>query len=244
MKHSCPGSSLLMTINKLLMMITLLLPFVLAGQDDYTQARKKMVSIDIMSRGVNDQATLDAMRNVPRHEFVPQEFRQRAYQDGPLPIGYGQTISQPYIVAFMTEAIGPQNHFRVLEVGTGSGYQAAVLSGIVDSVFTIEIIDELYLQAKKRLKKLAYDNVQVKNADGYFGWASKGPFDAIVVTAAAEFVPPPLIEQLKEGGRMIIPVGTPFSTQQLLLVTKNGGKIKTRNLMFVRFVPFTRDKGT
>ena len=180
------------------------------------------------------------MEQVPRHLFVPKELETRAYQDNPLPIGYGQTISQPYIVAFMTEAIMPKSHYKVLEVGTGSGYQAAVLSGIVDSVFTVEIVSQLYLQAKQRLERLTYNNVVVKKADGYFGWESKGPFDAIIVTAAAEFVPPPLIAQLKEGGRMIIPVGTPFATQQLLMVTKKDGKVKTRNLMFVRFVPFTR----
>lgn len=240
MAYSGPTYNLLFKMNKLLIILALLLPFLLTGQDDYMQARKKMVSLDIMSRGVKDKATLDAMEQVPRHLFVPEELKARAYQDNPLPIGYGQTISQPYIVAFMTEAIMPKSHYKVLEVGTGSGYQAAVLSGIVDSVFTVEIVSQLYLQAKQRLERLQYDNVMVKKADGYFGWESKGPFDAIIVTAAAEFVPPPLIAQLKEGGRMIIPVGTPFATQQLLLVTKKEGKVKTRNLMFVRFVPFTR----
>ena len=240
MAYSGPTYSLLFKMNKILMVLALLLPFSLAGQDDYMQARKKMVSQDIMTRGVKDKATLDAMEQVPRHLFVPKELETRAYQDNPLPIGYGQTISQPYIVAFMTEAIMPKSHYKVLEVGTGSGYQAAVLSGIVDSVFTVEIVSQLYLQAKQRLERLTYNNVVVKKADGYFGWESKGPFDAIIVTAAAEFVPPPLIAQLKEGGRMIIPVGTPFATQQLLMVTKKDGKVKTRNLMFVRFVPFTR----
>lgn len=240
MAYSGPTYNLLFKMNKLLIILALLLPFLLTGQDDYMQARKKMVSLDIMSRGVKDKATLDAMEQVPRHLFVPEELKARAYQDNPLPIGYGQTISQPYIVAFMTEAIMPKSHYKVLEVGTGSGYQAAVLSGIVDSVFTVEIVSQLYLQAKQRLERLQYYNVMVKKADGYFGWESKGPFDAIIVTAAAEFVPPPLIAQLKEGGRMIIPVGTPFATQQLLLVTKKEGKVKTRNLMFVRFVPFTR----
>ena len=212
----------------------------MASQNDYGEAREEMVANDIKSRGVKDMATLEAMTEVPRHLFVPEELTSQAYRDGPLPIGYGQTISQPYIVAFMTEVIRPQPSFRVLEIGTGSGYQAAVLSRIVDSVYTIEIVDELHQKSKKLLKELNYNNVQTKSADGYFGWESKGPFDAIVVTAAAEFVPPPLIAQLKEGGRMIIPVGTPFSTQQLLLVTKQNGKTKTRNLMFVRFVPFTR----
>ncbi len=240
MAGSCRECDRLLKVKHVLIMLLLLWPFLLTGQDDYAQARNIMVSQDIISRGVKDNATLDAMRQVPRHLFVVNELKARAYEDTPLPIGYGQTISQPYIVAVMTEAIMPKSHYKVLEVGTGSGYQAAVLSGIVDSVFTIEIVEQLYLRAKQRLKRLGYDNVLVKKADGYFGWESKGPFDAIIVTAAAEFVPPPLIAQLKEGGRMIIPVGTPFATQQLLLLTKKEGKIKTRNLMFVRFVPFTR----
>ncbi len=181
------------------------------------------------------------MQTVPRHKFVPEKLLSSAYFDSPLPIGYGQTISQPYIVAFMTETIKPKKDFKVLEIGTGSGYQAAILANIVDSVFTIEIVKALYDQAKMRLNELNYHNIFVKNADGYYGWEEKGPFDAIVVTAAAEFVPPPLIAQLKDGGRMIIPVGTPFTTQQLLLIEKKQGKIKTKNLMFVRFVPFTRN---
>ena len=227
-------------INKLIIIWLLLIPLFLASQNDYSEAREDMIAHDIKSRGVNDKATLGAMLEVPRHLFVPEELRSQAYRDGPLPIGYGQTISQPYIVAFMTEAIRPEPGFKVLEIGTGSGYQAAVLSRIIDTVYTIEIIDELHLKAKKLLKDLNYSNVICKSDDGYYGWEAKGPFDAIVVTAAAEFVPPPLIAQLKEGGRMIIPVGTPFSTQQLLLVTKKEGKTKTSNLMFVRFVPFTR----
>ncbi len=210
---------------------------------DYKAAREKMVNSQIKARGVQDGFTLTAMRNVPRHKFVPKSLRASAYYDSPLPIGYGQTISQPYIVAFMTEIINLKKDFKVLEIGTGSGYQAAVLSEIVDSVYTIEIVEKLFTAAKKRLKDLKYDNIFVKNADGYHGWEEKGPFDAIVVTAAAEFVPPPLIEQLKDGGKMIIPVGKPFATQQLLLVEKKKGKIKTKNLMFVRFVPFTRAKG-
>jgi protein-L-isoaspartate(D-aspartate) O-methyltransferase len=166
----------------------------------------------------------------------------KAYDDGPVQIGYGQTISQPYIVAFMTEVIQPKENFSVLEVGTGSGYQAAVLSEIVRSVYSIEIIDQLYKQAKTRLALLNCENVHLKNADGYYGWEEKGPFDAIIVTAAAEFIPPPLIKQLKEDGKMIIPIGKPFSLQQLLLLEKKNGKTKTKSLMFVRFVPFTRNK--
>ena len=202
-----------------------------------------MVNSQIEARGIRDRFTLAAMRSVPRHKFVPEHLIASAYLDFPLPIGYGQTISQPYIVAFMTEIIKPKKDFKVLEIGTGSGYQAAVLAQIVNSVYTIEIVEELFIQSKKRLKDLNYDNILVKNADGYHGWKEKGPFDAIVVTAAAEFVPPPLIEQLKDGGKMIIPVGKPFKIQQLLLVEKKEGKIKTKNLMFVRFVPFTRAKG-
>ena len=201
-----------------------------------------MVNDQIKPRGIKDPLTIASMLKVPRHKFVPKNVMSRAYDDCPLQIGYGQTISQPYIVAFMTEVIRPQKDFNVLEIGTGSAYQAAVLSEIVESVYTIEIIDQLYEAAKNRIAKLGYDNIYMKNADGYHGWAEKGPFDAIVVTAAAEFVPPPLIKQLKDGGKMIIPVGKPFSVQQLLLVEKKNGKTKTKNLMFVRFVPFTRNK--
>ncbi len=219
----------------------LLQPHEQQEKEQYQKAREKMVMEQIESRGVTHRPTLNAMRAVPRHLFVPESMRSDAYADSPLPIGHGQTISQPYIVAFMTQAIRPESRgFKVLEIGTGSGYQAAVLSAIVDSVYTIEIVRPLYEQARQRLKELKYHNVQVKLSDGYYGWKEKGPFDAIVVTAAAEFVPPPLLEQLREGGRMIIPVGTPFSTQQLLLVEKTKGKVRSRNLMFVRFVPFTR----
>jgi protein-L-isoaspartate(D-aspartate) O-methyltransferase len=218
-----------------------LLPILILQSDDYTTLRNRMVEEQIRERGVKDPTVLNAMRRVPRHLFVPEGNIPYAYRDSPLQIGYGQTISQPYIVAFMTEVIKPKKEDRVLEIGTGSGYQAAILSEIVDSVFTIEIVRELGEKAIKRLERLKYDNVQVKLADGYYGWNEKGPFDAIVVTAAAEYIPPPLIEQLKEGGKMIIPVGTPFRTQQLVLVEKKNGKAKTKNLMFVRFVPFTRE---
>ncbi len=209
---------------------------------DFKAARDKMVNTQIKARGIRDRSTLTAMRSVPRHKFVPESLMARAYHDSPLPIGYGQTISQPYIVAYMTEIIRPTKDFNVLEIGTGSGYQAAVLGEIVNSVYTIEIVKALFIQSKKRLNDLNYENILVKNADGYYGWKEKGPFDAIVVTAAAEFVPPPLISQLKDGGKMIIPIGKPFAIQQLLLVEKKGSKIKTKNLMFVRFVPFTRAK--
>lgn len=209
-------------------------------KDDFKKARDEMVRSQIEARGISDPAILTAMRHVPRHRFVPGNMASHAYEDRPLSIGQDQTISQPYIVAFMTEAIRPEPHFRVLEVGTGSGYQAAVLSEIVDSVFTIEIIEELGAEAGTRLQDLEYDNVIVKIGDGYQGWSEKGPFDAIIVTAAAEKIPPPLVEQLKEGGRMIIPVGAEYMTQQLVLVEKNNGKTTTKNLLYVRFVPFTR----
>ncbi len=228
-------------MNRLILILFLILALGFQEKTDYKAAREKMVNSQIKARGIQNRLTLAAMQTVPRHKFVPEKLLSSAYFDSPLPIGYGQTISQPYIVAFMTETIKPKKDFKVLEIGTGSGYQAAILANIVDSVFTIEIVKALYDQAKMRLNELNYHNIFVKNADGYYGWEEKGPFDAIVVTAAAEFVPPPLIAQLKDGGRMIIPVGTPFTTQQLLLIEKKKGKIKTKNLMFVRFVPFTRN---
>lgn len=214
--------------------------FFSSRQDVYKERREKMVSGQIEKRGVKDTAVLRAMRNVKRHQFVPADRMPDAYNDRPLPIGYGQTISQPFIVAYMTEVIQPKPGFKVLEIGTGSGYQAAVLAEIVKEVYTIEIVTELYNAAAERLKKLGYTKVKVKPGDGYFGWKENGPFDAIIVTAAAEFVPPPLIEQLKDGGKMVIPIGSPFMTQTLMLVEKKGKKTVTKNLMPVVFVPFTR----
>ena len=208
--------------------------------DAYQEERREMVRTQIGARGVDDPDVLEAMRTAPRHRFVSAGQEDAAYSDRPLPIGHGQTISQPFIVAYMTELADVDSDDRVLEVGTGSGYQAAVLAEIVDSVYTIEIIPELAASARERLESLGYDNVVVKHADGYYGWPEHAPYDAIVVTAASEHIPPPLIEQLREGGRMIIPVGTPFRTQTLMLVTKEGGDVKTRSLTPVRFVPFTR----
>lgn len=199
-----------------------------------------MVRNQLMARDITHKATLEAMSRVERQLFVPPSRRQSAYEDGPLPIGYGQTISQPYIVAYMTQLIQPKPGDKVLEIGSGSGYQAAILAEIIDSVYTIEIIPELGNQAKSLLKRLNYNNIELKIADGYHGWPEHAPFDAIVVTAASEHIPPPLIEQLKEGGKMIIPVGSPFLVQNLVLVEKKHGKIKTTSLMAVRFVPFTR----
>ena len=203
--------------------------------------RARMVERHIAARDIHDAEVLQAMRSVPRHDFVPEAYSREAYANRPLPIGYGQTISQPYVVAYMTELVRPDAGDRVLEVGTGSGYQAAILAEIVDDVYTIEIVPELAHSAADRLERLGYDNVHVKQADGYFGWEEHAPFDAIVVTAAAEHIPPPLIEQLKEGGRMVIPVGSPFRTQSLMLVEKSGDRISTRSLAPVRFVPFTRE---
>ena len=215
-------------------------PLISIAQHPRQAERDKMVAQQIQGRGVKDAATLKAMRQVQRHAFVPAGDQARAYQDSPLPIGYGQTISQPYIVGYMTEAIQPKAGFKVLEIGAGSGYQAAVLAEIVGQVYTIEIVKELADQAAARLRRLGYDNVKVKAADGYHGWPEHGPFDAIVVTAAAEFIPPPLFEQLAEGGRMIIPVGSPFMVQTLMLVEKKDGKARSKSLFPVRFVPFTR----
>jgi protein-L-isoaspartate(D-aspartate) O-methyltransferase len=220
----------------------LLFPVAVQEDDDLQEAREKMVKQQIKGRGIRDPAVLKAMSTVKRHLFVPASQADEAYADRPLPIGYGQTISQPYMVAYMTEVIKPSAAARVLEIGTGSGYQAAVLAGIIRQMYTIEIVPELGQAASKRLQSLGYRNVQVKVADGYYGWKENGPFDAIVVTAAAEYVPPPLIEQLKEGGRMIIPIGSPFMTQMLMLVEKKKGKAVTRSLMPVVFVPFTRQK--
>lgn len=215
----------------------------ISAQDDaYAEQREAMVQKQIRSRGVKDKAVLEAMRSVKRHLFVPPAVAAKAYTDSPLPIGYEQTISQPYMVAYMTEVIKPTPQMKVLEIGTGSGYQAAVLAEIVKEVYTIEIVPEHGKAAAERLKELGYDNVQVKIGDGYQGWKEHAPFDAVVVTAGAESVPPPLLEQLKEGGRMVIPVGPLYRTQTLKLIEKKDGKAVTKNLMPVVFVPFTREQ--
>ena len=200
-------------------------------------ARERMVETQIVARGVQDTLTLNAMRSVPRHEFVPIQYREDAYADSPLPIGYDQTISQPYIVALMTELITPHKGQHVLEIGTGSGYQAAVLAEIVDSVYTVEILPELAASSTERLRRLGYSNVVVRQGDGYKGWAERAPFDAILVTAAAEDIPPRLVEQLKDGGVIVIPVGPVWSVQSLTLAKKHGKNLVRQVVLPVRFVP-------
>jgi protein-L-isoaspartate(D-aspartate) O-methyltransferase len=215
----------------------------------FADLRERMVETQLASsRGgladpVRDPRVLQAMREVPRHRFVPAEVLDYAYSDHPLPIGHGQTISQPYMVAKMTELVAPRSGYRVLEVGTGSGYQAAVLSELVAEVYTIEIVAPLGERARQLLAELGYENVRVRIGDGYRGWPDKAPFDAIVVTAGADEVPPPLIEQLKPGGRMVIPVGATLSSQKLLLVTKAKDPphaVERREVMEVAFVPLVR----
>jgi protein-L-isoaspartate(D-aspartate) O-methyltransferase len=219
------------------------------AQDATAAQRQKMVeqiaAIARVMGGSSDTGTLDprvmaTMAAVPRHEFVPAEQKPHAYDDRPLPIGHGQTISQPYMVAAMTALMKPMAEHVVLEIGTGSGYQAAVLAGLVRAVYSIEIVDALARQAAERLARLGYGNVTTKSGDGYYGWPEHGPFDSIMVTAASSHIPPPLLRQLKPGGRMVIPIGAPFMTQQLMLVEKNAdGTVTTRQMMAVRFVPLT-----
>lgn len=207
-----------------------------AAEPDYSAKRNRMVDL-IASRGVRDKRVLNAMRKIPRHSFVPSHMRLIAYRDSPLPIGEGQTISQPYIVAYMTEALSLKVSDRVLEIGTGSGYQAAVLAELVNSVFTIEIVPTLGKRASSVLKTLGYPNVTVRIGDGYRGWPEKAPFDAIIITAAPKRIPEPLLEQLNEGGRMILPLGG--RSQELILLTKRNGQIIRKNLLPVIFVPMT-----
>jgi len=200
-------------------------------------ARATMVKQQLEGRGVNDNVVLDAMRVVPRHRFVPPQFENEAYDDSPLPIGYGQTISQPYIVAVMTSALHLKPRDRVLEIGTGSGYQTAVLAEIVDSVYSMEILDTLASRAELTLTNLGYKDVFVQVGDGYKGWPEDAPFDAIIVTAAPDHIPQALIDQLAVGGRMIVPVGD--EDQNLILITKTQSGVEQRTLMSVRFVPMT-----
>ena len=221
----------------------------LAADDSYTAKRAVMIKeieSDVRAGYVNlenemlDVKVIDALGGVPRHEFVPRNIRHAAYENRPLPIGHGQTISQPYIVAIMTNLLQVGKNDHVLEIGTGSGYQIAVLAELVKKAYSIEIIEPLGKQAKDRLQRLGYENIELKIGDGYYGWEEHAPFDAIIVTAAASHIPPPLIKQLKPGGRMLIPVGSRFMVQELLLVQKSQtGKVSTRQMLPVAFVPLT-----
>ncbi len=211
-----------------------------AEAERLAQEREDMVQDTIVGRGVADQRVIEAMRRIPRHLFVPEDFRSLAYSDDPLPIGYGQTISQPYIVALMTEALELESDDVVLEIGTGSGYQAAVLAELAGQVYSVEIIGALADQAQQRLAALGYDRIAIKHADGYFGWPEHAPFDAIIVTAAPDHIPAPLLEQLADGGRLVIPVGPVGAYQELYLVERQGGQFVTSSLGGVAFVPLTR----
>ena len=219
------------------------------ADEKFTAQRQQMVreirqnvedtSLYIGKQALNERV-MSVMGTVPRHEFVPASSQSSAYENRPLSIGHGQTISQPYIVALMTDLVDPGEEDTVLEIGTGSGYQAAILSALVKKVYTIEIVEALGLSASQRLQKLGYDNVETRLGDGYYGWPEQGPFDAIVVTAASSHIPPPLVQQIKPGGIMLIPVGSQFQVQQLTLVKKDKtGGIITRQVLPVRFVPLT-----
>src|SRR5205814_2155171 len=226
-----------------LMLVGLALPTCNPAQTqvaDFPAQRERMVKEQIVMRGVVEERVLAAMRKVPREEFVPAEFRAESYTDRPLPIGYDQTISQPFIVAFMTEELRPQPIDRVLEIGTGSGYQAAILAELVSEVYSIEIVDPLAKNAEATLQRLGYKNVHLKIGDGYKGWPEERPFDAIIVTCAPDKVPKPLVDQLKDDGRMVIPVGDRFA-QQLYLLEKRNGQLKQSATLPVRFVPMTSE---
>ncbi len=216
--------------------------FTCATPEDYKKQREQLVKTHIIDEGITDHAVIKSMLTVPREEFVPENFKKNAYRNTPLPIGYGQTISQPYIVALMTELLSVDEDDRVLEIGTGSGYQAAVLGHIVKEVYTVEIIKPLAQMAQKTFQRLQYTNISGKFGDGYYGWEEFSPYDAIIVTAAVDHIPPPLLLQLKMGGRMCLPVGEPYFTQILKVVEKTEyGKIRVYDILPVRFVPFTRE---
>jgi len=207
---------------------------------DFAAQRQRMVTEQLKARGISDERVLNAMNKVPREEFVPPDSRAGSYEDGPLPIGYGQTISQPYIVAFMTEQLRLKPSDRVLEIGTGSGYQAAILAELMSQVHSIEIVEPLAKNAEATLQRLGYVNVHVKIGDGYKGWPEAAPFDAIIVTCAPDRVPQPLVDQLKDGGRMVIPVGDRIA-QELYLLEKKNGQLKQSATLPVRFVPMARE---
>ena len=209
--------------------------------DDYAELRESMVREQILARGVSNRNVLSALRRVPRHRFVPPSRVRQAYSDHPLPIGNGQTISQPYIVAFMSELLDLRKSHKVLEIGTGCGYQAAVLSVLAGEVYSIEIVEELGVQARERLRTLGYDNVEVKIGNGYAGWPEQAPFDRIILTAAPNELPQALVDQLKPGGRLVAPVGPVYGNQELVVVTKDAqGKVRRESVLPVRFVPMVQ----
>jgi protein-L-isoaspartate(D-aspartate) O-methyltransferase len=227
---------------RLIIFLGIILSFLsplLLGQEDeiYAQRRKEMVRRQLAARDITDEKVLEVMGKVPRHLFVSSRYQRKAYEDYPLPIDEGQTISQPYIVALMTQHLKLKKGEKVLEIGTGSGYQAAVLAHLTDKVFSVEIREGLAKKAAQTLKKLNYSQIQVKGGDGYFGWQEHAPFDAIIVTCAANHIPPPLIEQLQDGGRLIIPLGSTLYYQTLTLLTKAGKELKVKHILGVRFVP-------
>lgn len=222
------------------MILASLLPGGLFAQPDFSDLRQRMVREQIQARGITSPQVLRALRTVERHLLVPQAYRNRAYEDTPLPIGHGQTISQPFVVALMTELLRPHPDDRMLDIGTGSGYQAAVLAEIVDQVYSIEIVPELGIEARKRLAELGYENIEVRIGDGYHGWPDAAPFDGIVIAATIDTIPPALLDQLAEGGRMVAPIGTTPERADLVLLRKKKGEIIRQKLVPVRFVPFVR----
>jgi len=233
-------------MKKTILTFVLIMLFTSAGYADVVsdstelkKARDHMVRTTIKNRGISDPDVLAAMRAVPRHRFVPKNLLPVAYADRPLPIGEGQTISQPYVVALMTEILQPAKDHRILEIGTGSGYQAAVLAQVAKQVYTVEVKEKLYHKAKKTLKSLGYNTIKTQHSDGYFGWPEQAPFDAIMITAAVDHIPPPLLKQLKDGGRLALPLGNPFSYQNLVMVTKQGEDLSVKQITGVLFVPMT-----
>lgn len=232
-------SKILSSLLQLSVILILVATTGLYASGDYKLKRQEMIKKDITARGISDKKVIDAMSKIERHLFVDKRLMDRAYEDNPLPIDEGQTISQPYVVALMTEALKLKASDRVLEIGTGSGYQAAVLAEIASEVYTIEIRKNLAEKSEKLLKNLGYKNIKTKHADGYFGWKEYAPFDAIIITAAANHIPIPLIKQLKEGGRLIIPLGSTIYWQTLTLAVKKKGELDVQQITSVAFVPMT-----
>lgn len=212
---------------------------IVSDSPGFKKARNHLIQTTIKNRGISDLGVIAAMQAVPRHRFVPPKLLPAAYADRPLPIGEGQTISQPYVVALMTEVLQLSKGQRVLEIGTGSGYQAAVLGQITPSVYSVEIKEKLYKKSSNTLKLLGYNTINTRQGDGYFGWPEAAPFDAIMITAAVDHIPPPLLKQLKDGGRLVLPLGNPFSYQNLVLVTKQGDDLIVKQITGVLFVPMT-----